>query len=183
MIVAQEKKKNNIAEYLLYMWQVEDFIRAHNFDIDSIYTSFISRFSIPEDKRAEIKTWYSNLAIMMVEENVSKSGHLQFLTNQLNDLIEFHHTIIKNRKDKEYIDIYANTRPIIAEYSIKTNLTNLPEIEVCFVALYSILLLKLQKKQISKDTMEGTVAFSKLLAMLSKKYHLFEQGKISFEDL
>ncbi len=183
MFVAQEKKKGNIAEYLLYMWQVEDLIRANNFDVDSIYTNFISRFSLPENQRIEIKTWYSNLAQMMIEENIRKSGHLQFLTNQLNDLIEFHHTIVNNKRDREYIEIYANTRAIIAEYSIKTNLTLLPEIEVCFIALYSTLLLKLQKKQISKDTLEGTEAFSRLLAMLSKKYHLFEQGKISFEDL
>ena len=28
MFVAQELKKKSIAEYLLYMWQVEDIIRA-----------------------------------------------------------------------------------------------------------------------------------------------------------
>ena len=27
MIIAQQKRKENIAEYLLYMWQVEDMIR------------------------------------------------------------------------------------------------------------------------------------------------------------
>ena len=27
MFIAQELRKNNIAEYLLYMWQVEDVIR------------------------------------------------------------------------------------------------------------------------------------------------------------
>ncbi|MDE7144362.1 MAG: DUF4924 family protein, partial [Muribaculaceae bacterium] len=34
MIIASEKRKNNIAEYLLYMWQIEDIIRANNLDID-----------------------------------------------------------------------------------------------------------------------------------------------------
>ena len=28
MIIAQKKRKENIAEYLLYMWQIEDLIRA-----------------------------------------------------------------------------------------------------------------------------------------------------------
>ena len=36
MIIARRKRKENIAEYLLYMWQVEDLIRANNFDMDSI---------------------------------------------------------------------------------------------------------------------------------------------------
>ena len=35
MIIARRKRKENIAEYLLYMWQVEDLIRANNFDMDS----------------------------------------------------------------------------------------------------------------------------------------------------
>ena len=36
MIVARQKRKENIAEYLLYMWQVEDLIRANRFDMDAI---------------------------------------------------------------------------------------------------------------------------------------------------
>lgn len=28
MITASQKRKENIAEYLLYMWQIEDLIRA-----------------------------------------------------------------------------------------------------------------------------------------------------------
>ena len=35
MIVAKQKRKEKIAEYLLYMWQVEDLIRANQFDIDT----------------------------------------------------------------------------------------------------------------------------------------------------
>ena len=34
MIIASQKKKENIAEYLLYMWQIEDIIRAYGLDID-----------------------------------------------------------------------------------------------------------------------------------------------------
>ena len=29
MITASAKKRENIAEYLLYMWQIEDLIRAN----------------------------------------------------------------------------------------------------------------------------------------------------------
>ena len=28
MYIASQKRKENIAEYLLYMWQIEDLIRA-----------------------------------------------------------------------------------------------------------------------------------------------------------
>ncbi len=34
MITASQKRKENIAEYLLYMWQIEDIIRANGLDIE-----------------------------------------------------------------------------------------------------------------------------------------------------
>ena len=33
MIISEELKQNNIAEYILYMWQTEDMIRSFDFDI------------------------------------------------------------------------------------------------------------------------------------------------------
>lgn len=41
MIIASQKKKENIAEYLLYMWQIEDIIRAYGLDIDQIQKHII----------------------------------------------------------------------------------------------------------------------------------------------
>ncbi len=32
--IADRLKEKNIAEYLIYMWQVEDLLRANNCDID-----------------------------------------------------------------------------------------------------------------------------------------------------
>ena len=34
MIISEELKNNNIAEYILYMWQTEDLIRSFDFDIE-----------------------------------------------------------------------------------------------------------------------------------------------------
>ena len=34
MFIAQKLKQTNIAEYLIYMWQIEDIIRAAGCDID-----------------------------------------------------------------------------------------------------------------------------------------------------
>ena len=36
MYIAKQLKEKNIAEYLLYMWQVEDIIRAHSLNIDQL---------------------------------------------------------------------------------------------------------------------------------------------------
>ncbi|MDE6171927.1 MAG: DUF4924 family protein, partial [Bacteroides sp.] len=47
MKVAQQLKAKNIAEYLIYMWQGEDLIRAHGCDSDKISKNIISRY--PEE--------------------------------------------------------------------------------------------------------------------------------------
>ena len=55
MLVASQKRKENIAEYLLYMWQVEDIVRAFNLDIERIRQNIIDRVpDIPEETRAAI---------------------------------------------------------------------------------------------------------------------------------
>ncbi|MGL5636915.1 MAG: DUF4924 family protein, partial [Bacteroidales bacterium] len=46
MIIASQKKKENIAEYLLYMWQVEDLIRAFKLDMDQIDQKLISQYQV-----------------------------------------------------------------------------------------------------------------------------------------
>ena len=53
MIVASKKRKENIAEYLLYMWQIEDLIRANGLDIDKIRTNIIDKFNLDETQRRE----------------------------------------------------------------------------------------------------------------------------------
>ena len=36
MFIARQKRKENIAEYLLYMWQMEDLVRSFKCDIEAI---------------------------------------------------------------------------------------------------------------------------------------------------
>ena len=46
MITASQKRKENIAEYLLYMWQIEDLIRANGLDIDKIRANVLERYNL-----------------------------------------------------------------------------------------------------------------------------------------
>jgi predicted metalloenzyme YecM len=42
MLIAKDKLKNNIVEYILYMWRIEDLLRAMNFDMEAIKSNLIS---------------------------------------------------------------------------------------------------------------------------------------------
>ena len=76
MILAQLKRKENIAEYLLYMWQIEDLIRAYNLDIDKIDENLISKYNVDDTQRQEIKDWYESLIKMMELEDKKQMGNL-----------------------------------------------------------------------------------------------------------
>lgn len=44
MLIAREKRKSNVAEYILYMWQVEDMLRAMQMDIELVNRNVVSQF-------------------------------------------------------------------------------------------------------------------------------------------
>ena len=65
MIIARQKRKENIAEYILYMWHIEDTIRACEFDISIIEKHIISKFDTNDSTKQEMKEWYESLIEMM----------------------------------------------------------------------------------------------------------------------
>ena len=85
MLIAREKRKSNVAEYILYMWQVEDMLRAMQMDIELVNRNVVSQFGGDDAARKEISDWYDNLIEMMRKEEVVKSGHVQVVKNMVNE--------------------------------------------------------------------------------------------------
>lgn len=171
MITASLKKKENIAEYLLYMWQIEDIIRASNFDMDKIDNNIISRYSnlTPEQKR-DMYQWYESLIDMMNREDVREKGHLQINKNTLNDLADLHRRLLADSRFARYSAEFYNTLPYIVELRAKSGEEKAGEIESCFNALYGTLLLRLQKKEILPETQKAVAQISRFLATLAAYY-------------
>lgn len=178
MLIAKQKKNENIAEYLLYMWQVEDIIRANKLDIDSIQENIIDKFGQSDEIRKEIRDWYEGLIEMMKLEGISETGHLQINKNVITDLTDLHLRLLKSPKEPEYIASYYKTLPFIVELRSKSDDKSIPELETCFAALYGFLLLRLQQKEISGETQAAISLISSLLRMLSNRYKLEKEGKL-----
>lgn len=171
MITASVKKKENIAEYLLYMWQIEDLIRANNLDIDKIQTTIIDQYKdLSEDQRKEMREWYESLIDMMRREGVVDRGHLQINKNVIIQLEDLHRQLMADQKFASYSAQFYHTLPIIVELRAKAGENKSGELETCFNALYGILLLRLQGKEITEETKQATAQISKFLAVLSMYY-------------
>ena len=183
MIIAQKKRRENIAEYLLYMWQVEDILRLCKFDIDKISGSIISRYGADEALKSEIKEWYEGLIKMMELESVKQSGHLQINKNVIIRLTDLHLQLLKADKYPEYGAMFYKALPYIVELRAKSGDDKSGEIETCFNALYGTLMLKLQGKTVTEGTVAAMKDITAFVAMLTRFYHLNEEKPLFEEEI
>ena len=64
MIIAQEKRKTNITEYIIYLWQVEDMIRALNLDMDKIKQTAVAGCLVFVYIRISVITKYERVLLL-----------------------------------------------------------------------------------------------------------------------
>jgi len=182
MLIAQQKRQENIAEYLLYMWQVEDLLRACQLDDDKIDQLLVQRFSGVTDDLAPIRTWYLELRDMMLTEGKREAGHLQVNENILTDLTDLHLHLLKAGQDAIYTSCFYSTLPYIVELRGKEGEQKVGELETCFTALYGLLILRMQKREVSEQTHVAMQQISKFIALLTEKYKAWKNDELKFDD-
>ena len=179
MFTASAKKKENIAEYLLYMWQIEDIIRACNLDIERINTEIIGAYTqLDETQRKEWYEWYESLIDMMRSEGVAQKGHLQLNKNVIIDLTDLHLRLLKSPREPFYTAAFYKALPYIVELRAKAQGAQVGEIETCFNALYGILMLRLQQREVSADTLKAMKDITAFMTLLAEKYRLDKAGEL-----
>ena len=165
MIIAKQKRKENICEYLLYMWQVEDLIRANHLNMDEIRQHVLTRYQQPDEVMREIEQWY---------EELNK--------NVIITLTDLHLRLLKSPKEMIYGAAYYKTLPYIVQLRSKSGGEEIPELETCFTAVYGYLMLRMQGKDISPETLEGIKQISSFLALLAAKYKDDMEGNLELEN-
>ena len=142
-------KKDNIAEYILYLWQMEDYLRA-----------------FPE--QAEATQELHDLNEMMHREGITESGHLQLANNALDELEDLHRELLN--EDALYRAAIMRLQPPLNLLKAKTDRPTMSDIEACLLLLYQIMLLRLQKREITPETASVQQQATQLLQFLSKTY-------------
>ena len=142
-------KKNNIAEYILYLWQIEDYLRA-----------------FPE--QAEANQELHDLSDMMHQENIVESGHLQLANNALSELEDLHNDLLD--QEATYRAAMLRLTPALNLLKAKTDRPTMSDVEACLILLYQVMLLRLKKSPISSETEQVQKQATQLLQYLSKTY-------------
>ena len=179
MIISQQKRAENIAEYILYMWQIEDLIRAYNFDTERMNSELTDQYQVNPEVKKDIRFWYEGLADSMKSEQIPVSGHLAFLVGLVDDLNDFHYRLIDSPHHSDYRVLYEDAIYNIGDFRKKMLVKDkMSDMEVCLTVLYGFMLMKMKKRIISEDTAGAIETIRKLIAMLSFKFKEFEEGLI-----
>ena len=181
MFVQKELREKNIAEYLLYMWQVEDMIRAAGLDSDRLYETVIKSSGRSEADCAEWKQWYDDLIEMMRVEGKTEQGHLQINENVFMLLEDLHTRLLDSHKQTEYRDLYYKALPFIVEFRAKNHEQQNEELRDCFNLLYGVWLLKVQGKPVSAGTEQAVKAVSAFIGKLAVLYREDKEGTLDLE--
>ena len=165
MIIAQQKRKENIAEYLLYLWQVEDLLRACHLDIDMVDKAVISRYEVDDATRHEI--------------------HIRVCHNVLIRLNDLHQQLLADQnRFPDYHADYYRTLPFIVQLRATIPEDQRPsELETCFNALYGVMLLHLQGKEITQDTAAAISQISHFIGLLAAYYKRDEEKPLFGDDV
>lgn len=170
MFISQQLRKKSIAEYVLYMWQVEDLIRAYGCSLSRIKNEYVSQFSdYTDEQRSELVDWYGDLIRMINQEGKREKGHLQINQIVVQDVSDLHAQLLQSSKFPFYNAEYYKVLPFIVELRNRGS-KDVGEIETCLNALYGTMILRLQKKPISPETAHAVKEITTFIGMLSDYY-------------
>ncbi len=161
---AERIKAAHIVEYVLYLWQVEDLVRAAGFD-ESVLQS-----TVADQGDAEVQ-WLLQYAHAMKREGVEKEGHTGEANQALTELAMLHDLLLGALKDDEYAAAHAAAIPFLKELEDKNahgGVRAMHPVEMMCVSLYGWLVLRMSKQQVSAETEAGMVAMRNLANALGR---------------
>lgn len=112
MIIAQAKKKENIVEYILYMYNVEDLVRSLNLDIAEVEGKLISQYQVTDEVRVQVKAWYVQIIKDMKTFGLMQKGHLPELNELVAELNLLHDSLLHLYQDPRISILIATPRRI-----------------------------------------------------------------------
>lgn len=177
MYIAINKRRENIAEYILYLWQLEDLLRALQMSPEAIYSQLVKPQNLSiEDENATL-TWYMDLANLLREEGKEEHGHLQHTLHLIADLQNLHLQLMQMPIGERYRPIFARLAPELPRLRQMLPGNEVTDIELCFRALYAVMLYRIkgEEKSAISDVLE---VISPVVAELARVFKQVESGEI-----
>ena len=176
MQTAAQKKVENIAEYVLYMYHVEDTIRKFLFNIPLLMEKYV-KLQLPDASfLGQYENWYSSIAHELQQTGKETSGHISEVEEVITELIYLHNTLLSVVKDVKYIGLVEASLIYLEEFKSKSEMPNNHDVEILLHAMNMKLQLKVRKTEISQETEEAFDSMRIQLAYLTREFHKMKSG-------
>lgn len=179
MLIAQQKRRENIAEYILYLWQIEDLLRALKFSPEAIYASLVEPNECDESRKQQIFMWYMSLVGLLKEEGKVESGHLSHTLHLISDVENLHLQLLELPVGAHYKTLWEPLKEELPRLRIVLARDGVSDIELCFRALYATMLYRIKGDEGHRGVVEDVVGLvSPAIALLAQLYGQVERGEI-----
>ncbi len=179
MYIAQKKRKENIAEYILYLWQLEDLLRALQFSPEAIYSQLVAKSALDDASRQQVFFWYMDIVNLLRKEGKEESGHLEHTLHLIADLNDLHMRLLSLPAGEKYRKVFAALAPEMPALRVKLGKTDVSDIELCFRALYAVVLYRIKGDKSHEEGIRNVIdLISPVIAELASVYRQVERGEI-----
>lgn len=173
-------QNENVAEYLLYFFQIEAVVRTMDLDINRLEQELLApTFTDPAQLLHQLE-WYKKLVLEMQQRGLQKEGHTDQVDEILLELVYLHNTLLTIFNDEKYKVLCEHANEALQAFKVKSNMANRHDVEVLLHAMFMKLQLKMKKQQISAETEQAFDLFRIQLAYLSKNYQRMKAGELNF---
>ncbi len=176
MDIARQKRSENVAEYILYIWQLEDLLRAMQFSPEAVFTALVAPRDADDKWKLAALEWYMDIADLLEKEGKEESGHLDHTLHIIADMDDLHRTLMQQPAGREYRELFARLAPELPRLREMLG-KDIGDIELAFRALYAAMLYRIKgiKGAVADDV---TALVSPVVAKLAELFHKVERGEI-----
>lgn len=166
MVLADKKKKENISEYIIHMYQTEDLIRAYDFKMEDVREYVIKHIKSADEEA--LYDWYKGIADQMKAEGIEERGHLHATQEVVRQMIALHEQLLKS--DQQYRRLYSQTADYIHQSMEQSKGTIKDPVQAALNGIYGYLLLRMNGQKLDESLRPALNAFGDLLSYLSFRW-------------
>ena len=179
MFIAQKKRHENIAEYILYLWQLEDLLRALRFDTKAIFDTLVAPHDLNPQQKQTLLGWYVESGGLLKQEGKENSGHMTHTLHLIGSLQQLHQQLMSLPVGEEYKKMFEKLAEELPRLRIVIAKDGISDIELCFRALYGVMLYRIKGDESKREVSEDVVAtISPVIGKLAEIFHRVEQGTL-----
>ena len=178
MDIAKTKRRENIAEYILYLWQLEDLLRALQFSPEAVHSQLIAPRNLSQPEQRLYLEWYMDIADLLRQEGKERQGHLDHTLHLIADLHNLHLQLLKLPAGERYRTLYARLEPELPRLREVLGRPETSDTELCFRALYAAMLYRIRGEGGEQAAADTVACVSPVVAELAAMYGRVERGEV-----